>query len=35
MLMGLMHRNGTGVAAGQHEILLSGERREGTTLRRR
>jgi LacI family transcriptional regulator len=32
MLVGLMHRNEKGVPADQHEILLSGEWREGTTL---
>lgn len=32
MLVGLMHRNEKGVPIDQHEILLSGEWREGTTL---
>lgn len=32
MLVGLMHRNETGVPTNQHEILLTGEWREGTTL---
>jgi LacI family transcriptional regulator len=32
MLVGLMHRNETGVPGDQHEILLTGEWREGTTL---
>ena len=35
MLVGLMHRNETGVPEDQHEILLSGEWREGYTLPRR
>ncbi len=32
MLVGLMHRNETGVPSDQHEILLTGEWREGKTL---
>lgn len=32
MLIGLMQRNETGVPRDQHEILLSGEWRDGTTL---
>ena len=32
MLVGLMHRNETGVPDDQHEILLSGEWRDGRTL---
>lgn len=32
MLIGLMHRNEKGVPADQHEVLLTGEWREGTTL---
>jgi LacI family transcriptional regulator len=32
MLTGLMHRNETGVPCDQHEVMLTGEWREGTTL---
>ena len=32
MLVGLLHRNETGVPADQHEILLAGEWRDGRTL---
>ena len=32
MLVGLMHRNETGVPQDQHEVMLTGEWREGTTL---
>jgi LacI family transcriptional regulator len=32
MLIGLMHRNETGVPSDQHEVILSGEWRDGTTL---
>ncbi len=32
MLVGLMHRNETGVPKDQHEVMLAGEWREGTTL---
>ncbi len=32
MLLGLLHRNATGVPADQHEILLTGEWRDGETL---
>ncbi len=32
MLLGLMHRNETGVPADQHEILLNGKWHEGSTL---
>ena len=32
MLIGLMHRSEKGVPVDQHEVLLSGEWREGTTL---
>jgi LacI family transcriptional regulator len=32
MLIGLMHRNETGVPTAQHEIVLTGEGREGRTL---
>jgi hypothetical protein len=32
MLVGLMQRNETGVPRDQHEILLTGEWRDGTTL---
>jgi LacI family transcriptional regulator len=32
MLVGLMHRNETGIPVDQHEVLLSGEWREGATL---
>jgi LacI family transcriptional regulator len=32
MLIGLMHRNETGVPANPHEVLLTGEWREGVTL---
>lgn len=32
MLVGLMHRNEKGIPLDQHEILLSGEWREGSTL---
>lgn len=35
MLIGLMHRNETGVPANQHEVMLTGEWWEGTTLPRR
>jgi LacI family transcriptional regulator len=35
MLIGLMHRNETGIATDPHEVLLSGEWREGSTLPRR
>jgi LacI family transcriptional regulator len=35
MLVGLMHRNETGVPDDQHEVMLTGEWREGTTLPRR
>ncbi len=35
MLVGLLHRNETGVPVSQHEVLLTGEWREGTTLPRR
>lgn len=35
MLVGLMHRNDTGVPADQHEIVLAGAWHEGTTLPRR
>ncbi len=35
MLVGLMHRNETGVPADQHEVMITGEWREGTTLPRR
>lgn len=35
MLIGLMHRNETGVPADQHEILLAGEWRDGRTLPKR
>ena len=35
MLVGLMHRNETGVPDDQHEIVLNGEWRDGTTLPRR
>lgn len=35
MLIGLMHRNETGVPADPHEVLLMGEWREGVTLPRR
>jgi LacI family transcriptional regulator len=33
MLIGLMHRNETGVPVHQHEVLLNGEWRPGVTLR--
>jgi LacI family transcriptional regulator len=32
MLVGLLHRNETGVPADQHEILLTGVWQEGKTL---
>jgi len=32
MLVGLLHRNETGLARGQHEVLLRGSWREGSTL---
>lgn len=32
MLVGLMHRNDTGVPEDQHEVILTGAWREGTTL---
>lgn len=32
MLIGLMHRNETGVPNDQHEVMLTGEWREGTSL---
>jgi len=32
MLVGLMHRNETGVPADPHEVLLTGQWRDGTTL---
>jgi LacI family transcriptional regulator len=32
MLIGLMHRNETGVPEDQHEILLAGKWRDGRTL---
>src|SRR5262249_10907637 len=32
MLIGLMHRNETGVPQDQHEVMLTGEWREGNTL---
>ena len=32
MLIGLMHRNETGIPADQHEVLLNGEWRDGKTL---
>lgn len=35
MLIGLMHRNELGIPAARHEILLTGEWREGLTLPRR
>lgn len=35
LLVGLMHRNETGVPDDQHEVMLTGEWREGTTLPRR
>jgi len=35
MLLGLMHRNDTGVPGDQHEVLLNGEWHEGSTLPRR
>ena len=35
MLLGLMHRNEKGIPADPHEVLLSGEWREGGTLPRR
>ncbi len=35
LLIGLMHRNDTGVPTDQHEVMLTGEWREGTTLPRR
>jgi LacI family transcriptional regulator len=35
MLVGLMHRNETGIPVDQHEVLLTGEWREGETLPRR
>lgn len=34
MLIGLMHRNETGIPADQHEVMLTGEWREGATLPR-
>ncbi|MEO6003720.1 MAG: LacI family DNA-binding transcriptional regulator [Opitutus sp.] len=34
MLIGLLHRSEFGVPAARHEILLTGQWREGTTLRR-
>jgi LacI family transcriptional regulator len=33
MLIGLLHRDDTGVPSDQHEVLLTGEWLEGTTLR--
>ena len=35
MLLGLMHRNEKGIPADPHEVLLSGDWREGGTLPRR
>ncbi|HEX2854076.1 MAG TPA: LacI family DNA-binding transcriptional regulator [Opitutaceae bacterium] len=35
MLVGLLHRNETGVPEDQHEVMLTGEWREGMTLPRR
>src|SRR6185437_64475 len=35
MLVGLMHRNEKGIPTDPHDVLLSGEWREGRTLRRR
>lgn len=35
MLIGLMHRNETGIPADPHEVLLTGEWRDGWTLPRR
>jgi hypothetical protein len=32
MLVGLLHRTATGVPRDQHEILLTGEWRDGQTL---